>query len=82
MNLEDCRGQFYNNQATVNGEHSGVQKRIFDLNPLAGFIPCNNHSLSLAGVQAAHVDVQALTFLGLSNACLATFHVQLTGGVF
>jgi hypothetical protein len=43
------------------GVHSGVQKRILDLNPLSIFVPCNNHSLSLVGVHAAHVNVQALT---------------------
>jgi hypothetical protein len=42
--------------------NSGVQKRILDLNPLAVFVPCNNHSPSLVGVHAAYVNVQALTF--------------------
>jgi hypothetical protein len=46
----------------MNRVHSGVQKQILDLNPLAVFIPCNNHSLSLVGVHAAHVDVQAPAF--------------------
>jgi hypothetical protein len=63
-------------------QHSGVKKRILDLNPLAVFVPCNNHSLNLVGVHAAHANVQALRFLVLWNVCLATFHVQLTGGVF
>jgi hypothetical protein len=35
LNLEDCRGQPYDNQATMAGVYSGVQKRILDLNPLA-----------------------------------------------
>jgi hypothetical protein len=59
--LEDCRGQLYENQAAMAGVRSGVRKRILDLNPLAVFVPCNNHPLSLAGVHAAHVNVQALT---------------------
>jgi hypothetical protein len=64
LNLQDCRGQSYDNQATMAGVHSGVQKRILDLNPLAVFVPCNNHSLNLVGVHAAHVNVQAVTFFG------------------
>jgi hypothetical protein len=44
------------------GVNSGVRKRILDLNPLAVFDPCNNHSLSLVSGHAAHVNVQALTF--------------------
>jgi hypothetical protein len=39
----------------------GVQKRILDL------VPCNSHSLSLAGVRAAPVSVQVLTFLALER---------------
>jgi hypothetical protein len=33
LNLEDCRGQSYDSQATMPGAYSGVQKRILDLNP-------------------------------------------------
>jgi hypothetical protein len=59
LNLEDCGGQSCDNQATMAGVHSGVRKRILDLNPLAVFVPCNNHPLNLVGVHAAHVNVQA-----------------------
>jgi hypothetical protein len=52
----------YDNQATMAGVYSDVRNRILDLNPLAIFVPCDNHSLSLVGVHAAHVNVQALTF--------------------
>jgi hypothetical protein len=39
LNLEDCRGQPYDNQAEI----AGVQKRILRLN---SFVPCNKpHSL-------------------------------------
>jgi hypothetical protein len=62
--LEDCRGQSYDNQATMADIHSDVRKRILDLNPLADCVPCNNHSLSLVGVHAARVNVQELTLFG------------------
>ncbi|XP_065653032.1 uncharacterized protein LOC136080343 [Hydra vulgaris] len=39
------------------GDNSGVQKRILDLNSLAMFVPCNNHSLSLVGVHATHMGI-------------------------
>jgi hypothetical protein len=48
LNLEDCSGQSYDNQAKMAGVHSGVQKRILDLNPLAVFDPCKQ-SLSQFG---------------------------------
>jgi hypothetical protein len=41
-----------------------VQKRISDLNPVAVFVPCNNHSLNLVGVYVSHLNVQALTLFG------------------
>jgi hypothetical protein len=44
LNLEDYRCQPYDNQGTMVGVHSGVQKRISDLNPLAVLIPCYNQS--------------------------------------
>jgi hypothetical protein len=62
LNLEDSRGQSYDTQTTMAGVHSDVQKRISDLNPLAVFVPCNNHSVNLVGVHAAHVNVQELAF--------------------
>ncbi|XP_065642856.1 uncharacterized protein LOC136074463 [Hydra vulgaris] len=64
LNFQDCKGQSYDNQATMEVANSGVQKRILDLNSLAIFIPCNNHSLNLVGVHAAHVNSQAVTFFG------------------
>jgi hypothetical protein len=47
---------------------AGVQKRILDLNPLAVFIPCNSNSLIFVGVDAARVNVQALTILGVGTS--------------
>jgi hypothetical protein len=65
LNLKDCRGQSYDNQATMAGVHSGFQKQILDLNPLAVFTACNNHSFTLVDIHAGHLNVQALTFFFL-----------------
>ena len=35
LNFADCRGQSYDNQATMSGIHSGVQTRLLDLNQQA-----------------------------------------------
>jgi hypothetical protein len=72
LNLEDCTDKSYDNQATMASVHYRVQKRILVLNPFAVFVPCNNHSLSLVGVHAAQVNVQALILLALWNICFAT----------
>lgn len=60
LDLRNCRGQSYDNQATMAGVHSGVQQRILDKHSLAIFIPCNNHSLNLVGVHAAHINPHSL----------------------
>jgi hypothetical protein len=82
LNLKYCTGQSYDNQAGMAVIHSGVQKRILVLNPLAVFVPCNNHShfgwCSCCSCECPGTDF----FLVLWNICLATFHVQLTDGVF
>lgn len=73
LDLYNCRGQSYDNQATMAGVHSGVQQRILDRNPLAVFVPCNNHSLNLVGVHAANVNPQAITFFGTVERIYAFF---------
>ena len=40
---------------------TGLQQRIKETNPLAGFVPCNNHSLNLLRVHAASASVSAVT---------------------
>ena len=53
ININDCRGQGYDNAASMAGIHRGVQQRIKNVNEKAEFIACTNHSLNLAGVHAA-----------------------------
>ena len=36
----------------MSGIHAGVQCRIEDINPKATFVPCESHTLNLAGVHA------------------------------
>lgn len=62
LDFNDCRGQGYDNAATMAGEHSGVQKRLLSVNPKAVFVPCNNHSLNLAGVHSASATTSSVRF--------------------
>ena len=50
LSLDNCRGQSYDGAASMAGEHSGVQKRIRDMNPKAAFTHCYAHCLNLAVV--------------------------------
>ena len=73
LDLQNCYGQGYDNAATMAGHISGVQKQILDLNSKAVFISCNNHSLNLAGVHAASVGTQSITFFGIVQQIYAFF---------
>lgn len=41
-----------------------MKKRILELNPLAVFVPCDNHSLNPTGVHAVNVNAGSVTFFG------------------
>jgi len=62
LDFSYCRGQTYDNAATMSGERSGLQKRLLDRNPKATFQNCDNHSLNFAAQHAAEVDPSVLTF--------------------
>ncbi|KAG8226744.1 hypothetical protein J437_LFUL004395 [Ladona fulva] len=64
LDIQNCRGQTYDNAAVMLGKHSGVQMRIKAVNQNAQFVACSNHSLNLVGVHAASVAVDSVTFFG------------------
>ena len=73
LQIENCRGQAYDNASVMAGVRTGVQQRIKETNPLAEFVPCNNHSLNLVGVHAASASVSEVTFFGTVQRCLTFF---------
>lgn len=73
LNIMDCRGQGYDNAAVMKGKHTGVQKRILELNPKATYIACSNHSLNLAGVHASKAQANCDTFFGTIDRLYAFF---------
>jgi hypothetical protein len=64
LDIQDIRGQGYDNASTMAGIHTGVQKRILEKNAKAIFVPCLNHSLNLIGVRAAGTTSSSVTFFG------------------
>ena len=60
IDLQNCRGQGYDNGANMAGQYKGVQATILEKNPQAVFSPCSTHSLNLCGVHAAESSVEAL----------------------
>ncbi|KAL4126023.1 hypothetical protein QTP88_010255 [Uroleucon formosanum] len=53
INIENCRGQAYDNASNMSGIYNGLQSRIKRYAPTAEFIPCLAHSLNLVGSNAA-----------------------------
>lgn len=64
LDIQDCRGQGYDNGANMVGINSGVKTRILNINPRAFFTPCGCHSWNLLLVDAANSSVAAKTFFG------------------
>ncbi|GBP13472.1 hypothetical protein EVAR_4221_1 [Eumeta japonica] len=64
LNIQDCRGQGYDNGANMVGVNTGVKTRILNINPRAFFTPCGCHSWNLLLVDAANSSVAAKTLFG------------------
>ncbi|XP_040195195.1 zinc finger MYM-type protein 1-like [Rana temporaria] len=65
LDLQNCRGQSYDNASNMAGPYSGLQARFKEQNPLAIYIPCSAHSLNLVGTCAAESCVEAVSFFGV-----------------
>lgn len=53
IDINNCRGQSYDNAANMSGIYSGLQARIVKKNPYAYYVPCAAHSLNLVGTCVA-----------------------------
>ncbi|XP_073499099.1 zinc finger MYM-type protein 1-like [Phyllobates terribilis] len=53
INIQDCRGQSYDNAANMSGKYNGVQAHVRNVCPYATYIPCAAHSLNLVGKNSA-----------------------------
>lgn len=78
--IEDCRGQSYDNAFNMSGSYTGLQARIKELNPLAEYIHCSGHSLSLVGTNAVENCLSASNFLICYKCFIIFFHVLQIDG--
>ena len=65
INLEDCRGQSYDNGSKMSGVYRRLQAGAKSKNNLAIYFPSPAHSLSLTGESAAECCAQATKLLSL-----------------
>ena len=64
INLDNCRGQSYDNASNLSGKYTGVQARLKALNPLIHYITWSTHSLNLIGSCAAESYINAASYFG------------------
>ena len=62
LNINNCRGQTYDNAANMSGIYNGLQAKIKCYSKNAEFVPCAGHSLNLVGNTAAECSSKAIRF--------------------
>ncbi|KAK3182804.1 hypothetical protein Dsin_030090 [Dipteronia sinensis] len=62
LDINDVRGQSYDNGSNMKGKHQGVRKRLLEINPRALYMPCASHSLNLTVCDMASSCVKAVSF--------------------
>ncbi|XP_014492284.1 52 kDa repressor of the inhibitor of the protein kinase-like [Vigna radiata var. radiata] len=62
INMNNCRGQSYDNAANMSGPYNGLQAKIKQISPTAEYVPCAAHSLNLVGECAAKCCESAVLF--------------------
>ncbi|XP_036144951.1 zinc finger MYM-type protein 1-like [Monomorium pharaonis] len=67
LEIENCRGQAYDNGANMVGKYKGVQSHILSIEKSAKFMPCAAHKLNLVGVHAASVSVEMNAISSIRN---------------
>lgn len=73
LDINNCRGQSYDNGSNMAGVYKGVQSRIQEKNKLAVFVPCLAHSLNLVGVHASSACTEASHVFGIVQRIFCFF---------
>ncbi|XP_062028845.1 uncharacterized protein LOC133744818 [Rosa rugosa] len=73
LDINDARGQGYDNGSNMKGKHQGVQKRLLEINPRAFYTPCGSHNLNLVLSDMANSCPKAKTFFGIVQKIYVLF---------
>lgn len=65
LDINNLRGQGYDNGSNMRGKNNGLQKRLLDLNPRAFYVPCASHSLNLIVNDAANLNYHTTGFFSI-----------------
>ncbi|XP_047135550.1 zinc finger MYM-type protein 1-like [Hydra vulgaris] len=78
LKISNCRVQGYDNGSNMKGKINGVQKMILNLNPLALYVPCGNHSLNLVISDSARSSVKSIAFFGILQRLFTLFSASVS----
>nr|XP_028965092.1 zinc finger MYM-type protein 1-like [Malus domestica] len=73
LDIDNVRGQGYDNGSNMRGKHQGVQKRLLDINPRAFYMPCGSHCLNLIVCDMASSCLKAKSFFGACQCIYTVF---------
>ncbi len=73
LEVNDIRGQGYDNGSNMKGKHQGVQRRLLDINPRAFYTPCGYHNLNLVLCDTANSCPKAISFFGVIQRIYTLF---------
>ncbi|XP_062014047.1 uncharacterized protein LOC133730483 [Rosa rugosa] len=73
LDVNDIRGQGYDNGSNMKGKNKGVQSRLLEINPKAFYTPCACHSLNLVLSDMAHCCPKAESFFGVIQRIYSLF---------
>jgi hypothetical protein len=82
LDVDNVRGQGYDNGSNMKGKHQGVQKKLLDINPRAFYSACGCHSLNLTLCDMAKSCRKATIFLELSNTYTQRLQILQRDGTF
>ena len=73
LDIDDVRGQDYDNGSNMKWKHQGVKNKFLDINPRAFYAPCGCHSLNLALLDMANTCGKAREFFGVIQRIYTIF---------
>ncbi|XP_060972469.1 uncharacterized protein LOC133038363 [Cannabis sativa] len=73
LEVDNIRGQGYDNGSNMRGKNKGVQTKLLEMNPRAFYTPCACHSLTLLLSDMAHCCPKVISFFGVVQRIYSLF---------
>jgi hypothetical protein len=76
IDINNCRGQTYDNASNMSGKYAGMQAHIRHVNKFAMYVPCAAHSLNLVAKFAVDSCEGALLYFDFIQSLYSFFSVS------